>query len=378
VDFNFSEEQQMLRDGVARFVQQDYTFETRQRIIRDEQGFSAAHWQQFADLGWLQILFREADGGLGGTAVDLIALMELLGKGLVLEPILATAVLSGGLIAATGTDAQRAAWLVPLMEGKLQLAFAYAEEQSRYNLADVTTTAVRQGERYVINGRKTVVLNGARADRILVSVRTSGERRNRDGISLLLVDAAAGGLHRRCYQTVNGDQAAELTFQDVAVTAEHLLGIEGAAYPVIEQAIDRATLGVCAEAVGAMEIIYKKTVEYAKLRKQFGVPIGSFQALQHRMVEMFIEHEQAKSLLLMAAMRCDSAGAPDPRAISALKSRVGKAAQHIGQEAIQIHGGIGITEELDVGHYFKRLTTIQNLFGSTDFHTRRFAAHQEL
>jgi alkylation response protein AidB-like acyl-CoA dehydrogenase len=373
VDFDFSEEQQMLRDGIARYVQQEYTFEKRQRIVRDEGGFSASHWRQFAQLGWLQMLFREEHGGLGGTAVDLIALMEPLGQGLVLEPFVATAVLGGGLIAATGTDAQRAAWLAPLMQGELQLAFAYAEQQSRYTLADVITTASRRGEGYVVNGRKTVVLNGGLADRILVSVRTAGERRDRDGISLLLVDGTSVGLQRIRYQTVNGDQAAELVFHDVTVPAEHLLGVEGAALPAIEQAIDRATLAICAEAVGAMEVLYRRTVEYSRLRKQFGVPIGSFQALQHRMVEMFIEHEQARSLLLMAAMRCDSAGAPDARSISALKSRAGKAARHIGQEAIQIHGGIGITEELDVGHYFKRLTTIQNLFGSTDLHTLRFA-----
>jgi alkylation response protein AidB-like acyl-CoA dehydrogenase len=259
------------------------------------------------------------------------------------------------------------------MQGELQLAFAYAEQQSRYTLADVITTASRRGDGYVVNGRKTVVLNGGLADRILVSVRTAGERRDRDGISLLLVDGTSVGLQRIRYQTVNGDQAAELVFHDVTVPAEHLLGVEGAALPAIEQAIDRATLAICAEAVGAMEVLYRRTVEYSRLRKQFGVPIGSFQALQHRMVEMFIEHEQARALLLMAAMRCDSAGAPDARSISALKSRAGKAARLIGQEAIQIHGGIGITEELDVGHYFKRLTTIQNLFGSTDFHTLRFA-----
>jgi alkylation response protein AidB-like acyl-CoA dehydrogenase len=373
MDFDFSEEQQMLRDGIARFVQQEYTFEKRQRIVRDERGFSASHWRQFAQLGWLQMLFREEDGGLGGTAVDLIALMEPLGKALVLEPFVATAVLGGGLIAAAGSDAQKAAWLAPLMQGELQLAFAYAEERSRYMLADVATTATRHGEDYVVNGRKSVVLNGGPADRILVSVRTAGGRRDRTGISLLLIDGASTGLQRVCYQTVNGDQAAELIFKDVMVPAQHLLGIEGEALPIVEQAIDRATLAICAEAVGAMEVLYRKTVEYSRIRRQFGVPIGSFQALQHRMVEMFIEHEQARSLLLMAALRCDSAGVPDARAISALKSRVGKAARHIGQEAIQIHGGIGITEELDVGHYFKRLTTIQNLFGSTDFHTLRFA-----
>jgi len=373
MDFNFSEEQQMLRDSVARFVMQDYDFDTRQRIIREERGFSAGNWRQFAELGWLTVPFSEADGGLGGTAVDVIALLEELGKGIVLEPVLATLILGGGLIAEAGNEAQKSALLGEVMAGNLQLAFAYAERQSRYNLADVTASAIRDGDDYRINGEKIVVLNGGIADKLIVSVRTAGDRLDRGGISLLLVDGDSEGLEKHTYQTVNGDQAAEISFDDVSVAAGNLLGPEGEAAAVIEKIIDRATLAICAEAVGAMEVTYKKTVEYSKIREQFGTPIGRFQALQHRMVEMFMEHEQAKSILLMAAMQCDGAGGNDPKAVSAAKSRVGKAARLIGQEAVQIHGGIGITEELDVGHFFKRLTTIQSLFGNTDFHSRRFS-----
>jgi alkylation response protein AidB-like acyl-CoA dehydrogenase len=373
MDFSHTEEQQMLRDSVARFIKQDYDFDTRRKILAQAPGFSPANWSLFAELGWLAIAFSEADGGLGGSAADIAVLMEELGKGLVVEPFLPTVILGGGLIAAAGSVAQKQALLPGVMEGKVQLAFAFAEAQSRYQLQDVATTATKEGDTYVITGKKAVVLNGLHADTLIVAVRSYGQQGDREGISLLLVDADAKGVSRSGYATVDGHQAAELTFERVKVPASSLLGEEGAALPVMERVIDRAALAVCAEAVGAMEVAFGKTVEYSRIRKQFGVAIGSFQALQHRMVEMFMEHQQAKSILLMAAMKCDSAGGNDPRAISAMKSRIGKAARLIGQEAVQIHGGIGVTEELDVGHYFKRLTTIQYLFGSTDFHTRRFA-----
>ena len=373
MDFSYTEEQQMLRDSVARFIKQDYDFDTRRKILAQAPGFSPDNWSLFAELGWLAFAFSETDGGLGGSATDIIVLMEELGKGLVVEPFLATVILGGGLIAAAGSPEQKQALLPGVMEGKVQLAFACTEAQSRYNLEDVATSASKAGDAYIINGMKTVVLNGRLADTFVVAARSAGQQRDREGISLLLVDANATGVTRSGYATVDGHQAAELTFAEVKVPASALLGEEGKALPVMDRIIDRATLAVCAEAVGAMEVACGKTVEYSKIRKQFGVAIGSFQALQHRMVEMFMEHQQAKSILLMAAMQCDAAGGNDPGAISAMKSRIGKAARLIGQEAVQIHGGIGVTEELDVGHYFKRLTTIQYLFGSTDFHTQRFA-----
>lgn len=374
MDFSYSDEQQMLRDSVAKFVNQDYDFDTRRKIVGSEKGYSEDNWKLFAELGWLMVPFKEEDGGLGGTAVDLVGLMEELGKGIVVEPILPTVILSGGLVAEAGSAEQKEALLTPLMEGNLQLAFAFNEPQSRYNLADVATKAEKDGGNYKINGHKAVVLNGNNADKLIVAVRTSGDQRDSDGISLLIVDADSAGIHKRPYETVDGHQGAEVYFKDVTVPAANLLGEEGKALPAMAKVIDQAALAVCAEAVGAMEVTYKKTVEYTKTRKQFGVPISAFQALQHRMAEMFMEHEQAKSIMLMAAMKSDSAGGIDPKAISAAKSRIGKAARRVGQEAVQLHGGIGVTEELDVGHYFKRLTTIQFIFGSTDWHTERFAS----
>ncbi|MEX1032985.1 MAG: acyl-CoA dehydrogenase [Cellvibrionaceae bacterium] len=373
MDFSYSEEQQMLRDSVAKFIKQDYDFDTRSKILKSETGFSKENWKLFAELGWLMVPFKEEDGGLGGTAVDIVGLMEELGKGMVVEPFLPTVVLGGGLIAEAGSAEQKEVLLTSLMEGNLQLAFAFSEPQSRYNLADITTKAEKKSDNYTVSGHKAVVLNGNGADKIIVAVRTSGDQSDRDGISLLIVDGGSKGIKKQAFETVDGQQAAELTFNDVTVPATNLLGEEGKALPAIEKVIDQAALAVCAEAVGAMEVTYKKTVEYTKTRKQFGVPISKFQALQHRMAEMFMEHEQAKSIMLMAAMKCDSAGGVDPKSVSAAKSRIGKAARLVGQEAIQLHGGIGVTDELDVGHFFKRLTTIQFVFGSTDWHTQRFA-----
>ena len=373
MDFNYSEEQQMLRDSVAKFVANDYDFDTRRKIIASKNGFSADNWKLFAELGWLMVPFKEADGGLGGTAVDVIAVMEELGKGIVIEPFLATTILGGGAVAEAGNAQQKADILGKVMAGELQLALAYAEEQSRYNLADVVTKAEKAGDGYTLTGEKIAVMNGNRADKIIVAARTSGDQRSNQGISLFVVDANSDGLEIQGYETVDGFQGADLTFNNLSVSSDNLLGDEGAGLAALDYVIDRATLAVCAEAIGAMEIAYKKTVEYTKTRKQFGVPIAKFQALQHRMADMFIEHEQAKSIMLMAAMKCDAAGGIDKKTISAAKSRIGKAARKVGQESVQLHGGIGVTDELDVGHYFKRLTTIQFIFGSTDFHTQRFA-----
>lgn len=371
MDFSYNDEQQMLRDSVAKFIQQHYSFETRRKNLSDN-NHSAKHWQTFAELGWLMMLFKEEDGGLGGSAVDIVALMEELGKGIVVEPIIATAILAGGLIAKLGNTAQKQTLLEPLMQGQLQLAFAYAEPQSRYQLNVANTTATKTNNGFVINGHKAVVLNAANADFIVASVRTSGNEDDHNGISLLLVAKDSPGLTIQSYPTVDGFQAGEVIFKDVSVDASNVLGKIDEALPTIEAIIDTATLAICAEAVGAMEVAYKKTVEYSKTRKQFGVPIGSFQALQHRMADMFMEHEQAKSILLMAAMKCDAINGVDSQAISAAKSRISKAARRIGQESVQIHGGIGVTDELDVAHYFKRLTTFQFMFGSSDYHSQRY------
>ncbi|MCO1335649.1 acyl-CoA dehydrogenase family protein [Microbulbifer sp. OS29] len=375
MDFSYSEEQQMLQNSVSKFIQQDYDFDRRCKLVASDIGFSQENWQLFAELGWLMVPFKAEDGGLGGSAIDLMVVMEEFGRGLVVEPFLASVVLSGSLIANGASESQKRELLGLLMDGQLQLAFAFAEPQSRYNLADVATTAVREGDNYILNGHKAVVLNGEGADKLLVAVRTGGSQIDGNGITLLLVEANVEGVHRQGYTTVDGHRAAEVKFRNVKVPVANRVGEEGTALPVIERAMDWATLALCAEAVGAMDKIYKKTIEYTKTREQFGVAIGKFQALQHRMVDMFTEYEQARSILLMAALQLDSNKGMAPKAVSAAKSRTGKAARLIGQEAIQLHGGIGVTEELDVSHYFKRLTTIQYLFGSSDFHTLRFAGH---
>ncbi len=373
MDFSFSEEQQMLQDSIAKFVQNDYDFDSRMKLVKSDTGFSQDHWKLFAELGWLMVPFSEADGGLGGSAADLMVVMEEFGKGIVIEPFLATTVLGGGLVAAAGNESQKSELLGGIMEGHLQMAFAYAEPKSRYNLADVATTAEKTADGYVLNGHKAVVLNAPAANMIVVAARTSGQQTDAEGISLFLVDANREGVAIQGYRTQDGGRAGEVRLTNVQVGSDKLLGAEGKALPLINQVLNRAILSVCAEAVGAMGVSIMKTVEYTKTRVQFGVPIAKFQALQHRMADMFIEHQQAKSIVLMAAMKLDQGGVEADKAVAAMKSRIGKAARKVGQESIQIHGGIGVTEELDVGHYFKRLTMIELLFGNTDYHTQRFA-----
>jgi alkylation response protein AidB-like acyl-CoA dehydrogenase len=375
VDFSYSDEQQMLQDSVQKFVYNQYDFETRKGILKSAKGFSEEYWQLFAELGWLTVPFREEDGGFGGSAVDLLVMMEEFGKGIVVEPFVATAVIAGGLISELGSQQQKDELIPQIMEGRMQLATAFAETGSRYNLASIATTARKEGDRYIINGEKIVVLNGPGADKILVTVRTSAEERSADGISILVVDANSAGISKVSYTAVDGHRAAEISFKSVSVPASALLGAEGKALDALSTVIDRATLAVCAEAVGAMGVLLKKTVEYTKTRKQFGTAIGTFQALQHRMADMFIECELARSIVLMAAMKLDSgeSGAEKAKAVSAAKSKVGRAMRKVGQESVQLHGGIAVTDELDVGHYFKRVTTIEHMFGNSDFHTMRFA-----
>ena len=375
MDFSFSDEQTLLQDSIARFIQNDYPFASRQEVIKDETGFSAANWQTFAELGWLGVPFAEEDGGFGGRSIESMIMWEQFGKGLLVEPILATVVLAGGAIKIGGSKAQKAAPLPGIVDGSTQAALAYVEPQGRFNLADLTTSAVREGDGYVLNGYKAVVLNGPAADFMVVSARTSCEQRGEVGISLFIVPADAEGLSRRDYPTVDAFRASEVTIQDVRVGADALLGEEGGGLPVLQQAIDEGTLAVGAEAVGCMEVLYKDTVEYCKTREQFGQPIGKFQVLQHRMVDMFMEHEQAKSLMFMAAMRLDEGYNGDAqKAVSAFKVQVGKSGRFVGQNAVQLHGGMGMTDELNVGHYFKRLTMVDTLFGNVDFHLKRFGS----
>lgn len=376
MDFSHTEEQQMLQESVQKFVQKNYDFETRKQIIASEKGYSEENWQLFAELGWLTVPFTEDDGGFGGSAVDLIVMMEEFGKAMLVEPYTPTAVISGGLISALGSTEQKAELLPKIMEGTLQLACAYAENGSRYNLASTKTSAEPGGDSVILNGTKIAVLNASNADKILVVARESGAVTDREGVSIFIVDADAAGVSIRDYANVDGKKAAEITLNDVSVAADARLGAAGAALTALENVIDRAALCAAGEAVGAMEALLQKTVEYSKIRKQFGTAIGTFQALQHRMADMFIECQLARSIVIRAAMKLDGSedAVQKAKAVSAAKSRVGKAIRKVGQESIQIHGGIGMTEELDVGHLFKRVTALELMFGNTDFHTQRFAS----
>lgn len=372
MNFEFSEERVMLRDSVARLVQDDYDFEARRAAVAAEEGFSRDNWQTFADLGWLSIPFAEEYGGFGGDAVDTMVIMEQLGKGLVVEPYLATVLLFGGLIQEAGNAGQKDAWLSRIIGGEVQGAFAFVEKQSRYELADIATRAERQGDAYVINGEKTVVFNGAVADTLVVAARTSGDQFSEDGISLFLVDAQAEGVERSDYRMMDGQRVANIRFDNVSVDSGALLGAEGAAFTAMRPVVDRAILAVCAEALGVMEKLNATTVEYARTRQQFGVPIGSFQALQHRMVDTFMAYEQTRSLLYRCVCSVVEGSDEARRNLHALKVMVGKAGKLIGGEAIQLHGGMGITDELDVGHYAKRLLMINALFGNADYHQQVF------
>ncbi|GJM13558.1 MAG: acyl-CoA dehydrogenase short-chain specific [Pseudohongiella sp.] len=376
MDFSNTEEQQMLQESVQKFVQKSYDFETRNKIIASEKGFSQENWELFAELGWLTVPFKEDDGGFGGSAVDLAVMMEEFGKAMLVEPFIASAVLSGGVISEQGSDEQKGELLPKIMEGKLQLACAYAEPGSRFNLANIKTTAKIDGDSVVLNGNKTAVLNGSNAEIILVVARESGAATDAEGISVYMVDASTAGVSIHGFANVDGKKSAEISLVDVSVPVSARLGAAGSALQALQYSVDRATLAVSAEAVGAMEALLHKTVEYSKTRKQFGTAIGTFQALQHRMADMFIECQLARSIVIMAAMKLDGGedAVEKTKAVSAAKSRIGKAIQKVGQEAIQIHGGIGMTEELDVGHLFKLVTAAEIMFGNTDFHTERFAS----
>lgn len=375
MDFSFSEEQTLLKESIERFIQNDYGFNERQQTVKSEADFNAGHWRTFAELGWLAVPFAEEDGGFGGGPVESIAMWEQFGKGLLIEPLLATVVLAGGALRLAGTKAQKQARLPGIVNGESQAALAFAEPQGRYNLADLTTEAVRHNGGWRLNGYKAVTLNGPSADWLVVSARSGGAQRDAAGVSLFLVPANADGVRRRDYPTVDGFAASEVTLEDVDLDTDALVGEEGGGLPILEQVIDEGILAVGAEAVGCMEVLYKDTVEYCKTRKQFGQPIGKFQVLQHRMVDMFMEYEQAKSLMYMAAMRMAEGYGPEAqKAVSAFKVQVGKSGRFVGQNAVQLHGGMGMTDELNIGHYFKRLTMIDALFGNVDYHLKRFGS----
>jgi alkylation response protein AidB-like acyl-CoA dehydrogenase len=372
MNFDFSEEQVMLRDSVARFVQDRYNFDSRQEIASSEEGMSRENWQSFAELGWLSVPFAEEFGGFGGSAVDTMVVMEQLGKGLVVEPYLATIMLFGGLLQETGSTSQQDEWLGRVIAGEVQGAFAWLERQSRFEIADVETNAAADGEGFVLSGEKTVVFNGAVADALVVSARTSGAQRDEEGISLFLIDPSSEGVERTAYRLMDGQLVANITFNKVRLEASALLGESGKALPAIQKVVNQATVALCAEALGIMEKLNASTVEYTRTREQFGVSIASFQALQHRMVDTMIAYEQAKSMLYRTVCDMENDGEEAERNVHALKVMTAKSGRLIGDEAIQLHGGMGLTDELDIGHYVKRLMMINTIFGSGDYHQSKF------
>jgi len=373
MDFSLNEVQLMLADSIEKFVSNDYSFEARQKYSDSASGYSKEVWTTFAELGWTAVPFSEDDGGFGGGPVDMMVVMERFGRGLIVEPYLANIVLAGGVLRRAASAHQKDAWMSPIIGGELQASLAFVEPQARYELADVATTARRDGDAWIINGDKGYVLNGGNAELLIVPARTGGQQRDVEGIGLFAIKTDAAGVSVRDYATIDGQRAAEISFRDVRVAGDDLLGTPGEGLATLEAAIADATLAVCAEAVGIMTVLTEKTIEYAKSRVQFGVPISSFQALQHRMVEMYTACEQSRSLLMWAAMRCADDDEKSAQAIHSLKYQIGVSGKRVGEEAVQIHGGMGVTWDLDVAHYFKRLTAITLMFGNADWHLDHLA-----
>lgn len=375
MDFNFSEEQQLLADTVQRFVRENYSFEVRRDIRKDKEGWSRETWQAIAGLGLTALNVLEEHGGLGSGPVETMLVMNALGEGLLLEPFLAAAVLTPRLLTKLGDKAAAANLLPGIASGERIVVVAHQEPQTRGELNQVTTRAEKTAEGYVLDGLKSVISGGGAADELLISARTSGRAGDTDGISLFRVDPKGTGVTVKDYATIDGQHAADIALKKVAVPASGLIGAEGKAFAAIEAAHEQAISALCAEAVGIMKAVNAATLEYTKNRKQFGQPISRFQALQHRMADMFLHSEQALSMSYLAAIKCvDPDAGERRRALSAAKVVIGQAARFIGQQAVQLHGGMGMTDELMVSHYFKRLTAIDLTFGDTDFHIQQFVA----
>jgi pimeloyl-CoA dehydrogenase small subunit len=377
MDFDLSDDQRLLKDSVDRLIADRYTFDARKKIMAEPGGWSRDMWAQFAELGLLGLPFPESVGGFGGGPVETMLVMEAFGRGLVLEPFLATVILGGGLVQAAGSAEQQKALLPAIAQGKKLLAFAHVERSSRYNLADVQTTATKSGDSWTINGEKSVVIAGDTADTLIVTARTKGGRFDRDGIGLFLVDAKSAGVTIQGYPTQDGTHAAEIRFDNAK--AAGVLGDPAGGLAAAEKVMDQAIAAICAEAVGLMQEMHTATVDYMKTRKQFGRAISEFQVLQHRSVDMFVSLEQARSMSMFATF---SVAEPDDtaraRAISAAKVQINNSGKHIGQECVQLHGGIAMTMEYKAGHYFKRMTMLEQLFGDTDTHQARVAASGSL
>ncbi len=369
MDFDFTDEQRMLADGVARLLADRSDFETRRRLVAGTEGWSRDLWRAYADMGLLGLPFSEEDGGFGGGPVDCALVMEAFGRVLALEPYLATVVLGGGLLRHAASPEQRAEWVPLVASGDCLLALAHTEPRSGWNLADIATTATPVDGGWVLDGDKSLVLHGADADRLIVAARVSGARRDEAGIGLFLVEGKAEGVTRRGYRTQDGMRAADITLRDVPVDASAVLGDPEGGFLALERVIDEAIAAVASEAVGAMQVALDMTVEYLKTRTQFGQKIGAFQALQHRAADMFVALEQARSMALYATMMVSEPDRATRRtAISAAKVQIGRSARFVGQQAVQLHGGIGTTEEYAVGHLFKRLAVIEMIWGDSEHH----------
>lgn len=375
MDFDLSDEQRLLKDSVERLMLDSYGFENRRMYRAEGRGYSEAMWSRYAELGLLALPFAEEYGGVGGGAVETMIVMEAFGKALILEPYFSTVGLAGCALRLGASEAQKAEFIPAIAEGRTKFAFACAEPQSRYDLFDVKTRATKHGDGWILNGAKSLVLHGDTADKIVVSARTAGETREKDGIGLFVLNSDAPGVTRRSYRTQDGLRAAEIAIENVRVEAANVIGDPAGAYPIISRVADEAVAALCAEAVGCFDKMQTITLDYLKTREQFGKKIGTFQALQHRAVDMFVELEQSRSMAMYAAMMASESDATErERTISAAKIQIGRSARLIGHESVQLHGGIGMTMEYSIGHYFKRVTVINTLFGDADHHLKRLAA----
>lgn len=373
MNFNHTEDRRMLADSLDRYVAEQYSLDTRHQISQSSQGYSPEQWTKFAELGVIGALFTEAQGGFGGDGFDIAVVFESLGRGLVVEPFLASAVLAGSALAHAGNDAQQAL-LASLIDGSHIATLAHEEADAHYELKRVSTRATRDGDHYVIDGAKAVVTLGDQAQTVVVSARTSGDVASEDGISLFVVPADTAGVSLRAYPNIDGTRAAEITFKQVRVPASALLGAEGQGLATLEHAVGRGILALCAESLGAMEVAKKQTIEYLQTRKQFGKAIGSFQALQHRMADVLLEIEQARSAVINAAAALQADRSTRERALSSAKYSIGRIGTLVAEECIQLHGGIGMTWELPMPHYAKRLVMIDHQLGDEDHHLARFIA----
>jgi len=373
MDIQLTEEQELLRSSIQRLLRDRYDFEARRNIVATDEGWSRAHWKAFVELGLCAAPFKESAGGLGGGPLTTMIIMKEFGRHLVVEPFFETVVLAGGLIENIGSQVQRDHFLPGIMTGESIWALAWAEGRSRYDFNNIATTARRQGENYVLSGTKAAVIGAPWADKLIVSARTSGGPRDRSGVSLFVVDRHSANLHLQGFKTIDGRRAAEVALMNVEVPASQLLGTEGEGVAALEACRDRAIAALCAEAIGAMTELNAATLEYCKTRKQFGTTLGSFQVLQHRMVDMYLQVELVRSAAMFAALKLEAEPSERAAAASTAKVTVANACRFVGQSAVQLHGGMGMTDELPIGHYFKRASVIEIEHGSADWHLQRHA-----